>query len=50
MSNVVEEEITFLREQVKTLRRTASAVQRQIDVCETRIDDLRRMQQKEEPK
>jgi prefoldin subunit 5 len=47
MRNVIEEELTFLREQVKTLRRTAAAVQRQIDVCETRIDDLRRILQKE---
>jgi tetrahydromethanopterin S-methyltransferase subunit B len=38
----LEAEIVFLREQIKVLRRTASAVERQIDHLETRIDDLRR--------
>ena len=41
---IIEQEITFLREQIKTLRRTDSAIQRQIDHLETRIDDLRREQ------
>ncbi|HXA24418.1 MAG TPA: hypothetical protein VNW90_19195 [Acetobacteraceae bacterium] len=43
MKEAIEQEITFLREQIKTLRRTSNAIERQIDHCETRIDDLRRV-------
>lgn len=39
---IIEAEVTFLQEQVKGLRRTASAIKRQIDEMETRIYDLRR--------
>lgn len=42
MRELIEQEIQFLREQIKTLRRTAAAIERQIDHCETRVDDLRK--------
>lgn len=44
---LIEKEIEFLREQIKFLRRTSTAIDRQIDWCETRIDDLRKEQDKE---
>jgi predicted component of type VI protein secretion system len=43
MRQALEQEIVFLRDQIRVLRRTASAIERQIDHFETRIDDLRRV-------
>jgi hypothetical protein len=43
-SELIDKEIEWLREQLKFLRRTSNAIDRQIDVCETRIDDLRKEQ------
>lgn len=43
MKDAIEAEITFLRGQIKTLRRTARAIENQVDHLETRINDLRRV-------
>lgn len=43
MREAIEQEITFLHEQTRTLRRTVNAIERQIAHFETRIDDLRRV-------
>lgn len=45
MKEAIEQEIVFLREQIKTLQRTERAIERQILHLETRIDDLRKVVQ-----
>jgi len=40
------DEIAFLREQIVALRRAAGAIMRQVDHMETRINDLRRAEDK----
>lgn len=42
MKDVIEQEITFLLEQIRTLQRTRAAIDKQILHFETRIQDLRR--------
>jgi len=42
MKEAIEQEIDFLREHIKALRRFANGIENQIDRMETRIDDLRR--------
>ena len=41
-AKAMEEEIVFLGEHIKMLRRMTSTLLNQVDRCETRIDDLRR--------
>lgn len=45
MKETIEQEIVFLRDQIKTMQRTKNAIERQILHLETRIDDLRRVVQ-----
>ena len=43
MKEDIEQEILFLREQIKTLLRIDNAIKRQILHLEARIDDLRKV-------
>ena len=43
MRQTIEQEIDWLRDQVRTLQRTEDAVKRQRQHFETRLDDLRRL-------
>ena len=42
LRQTIEQEIEWLREQIRTLQRTEGAIKRQIQHFETRLDDLRR--------
>lgn len=45
MKEAIEQEIVFLREQIKTLERLQAALHKQVLHFETRIDDLRKIAQ-----